>query len=119
MNKEWPVFVSEGEGGTLLGYLVCRAVVWAESLFVLAAQRRKGIAPQLYDRAEELDREHGEDQVYNWVHPNNHRIISFLAKRGYDESRRARVSVLIENPIVSPVRLGEDSPCETIVRKAF
>ncbi|HPT61779.1 MAG TPA: GNAT family N-acetyltransferase [Bacillota bacterium] len=87
MRQGWPIFVAEDEGGTLVGYLVCRiddGVVWAESLYVLPAQRRKGIASQLYDCAEELARELGEDQVYNWVHPDNHRIIAFLAKRGYD-----------------------------------
>ncbi len=68
MRQGWPIFVAEDEGGTLVGYLVCRiddGVVWAESLYVLPAQRRKGIASQLYDCAEELARELGEDQMYN------------------------------------------------------
>jgi len=30
------------------------------------------------------NRWHGEDQVYNWVHPDNHKIIAFSAKRGYN-----------------------------------
>ena len=110
---------SHGEGGTLTGlaWSVARGSGRVSSRF--GGTGEKGHCPSCMTVLEELAREHGEDQVYNWVHPNNHRIISFLAKRGYDESRRARVSVLIENLIVSPVRLGEDSPCETIVRKAF
>lgn len=85
--KEYPIFVAEEEHKDLIGYLVCRIeddVVWAESLYVLSEHRRKGVASELYGKAEELAKELGEDQVYNWVHPNNHKIISFLSERGYD-----------------------------------
>ena len=87
MRQGWPIFVAEDEGGTLVGYLVCRidvGVALAESLYGFPALMLKGIASQLYDCAEELARELGEDQVYYWVHPDNHRSLAFLAKRGYD-----------------------------------
>jgi len=46
--------------------------------------------------AEQLAQEFDGDTVYNWIHPNNDRIISFLKKRGYNvlnliEVRRARL----------------------------
>ncbi|MBU5311394.1 GNAT family N-acetyltransferase [Tissierella carlieri] len=87
MEAKYPIFVVEGDRKELLGYLVCRiddSVVWVESLFVSHDSRRKGVASKLYQKAETIARELGEDTVYNWVNPNNDKMISFLAKRGYN-----------------------------------
>ncbi len=84
-RKDCPVFVAETEGKPV-GYLVCRVegdVVWAEQLYVLPEFRRRGIGSALYAEAEKLREGLGGETVYNWVHPNNDTIISFLAKRGY------------------------------------
>ncbi len=72
--------------GEYAGYAVCRVdneVVWVESIFVKENFRRCGVATALHEKAEEVAASYGEDTVYNYVHPNNHRIISFLRKRGY------------------------------------
>jgi ribosomal protein S18 acetylase RimI-like enzyme len=106
-DPAYPVFVAELQSGDLAGYLVCRVddtVVWAESLYVVPAYRRGGIAAALYAEAERLAQELGGDTVYNWVHPNNDRIITFLKKRGYDvlnlvELRRAREGEEVEGQI--------------------
>ena len=85
IEKGYPVYVAV-EGSKIVGYLVCRIdddVVWAESLYVLPEHRRKGIGTALYEKAEEIAESLGSDTVYNWVHPNNDAIISFLKKRGY------------------------------------
>jgi len=97
-SRKYPIFVAENNDSNLTGYLVCRVdddVVWAESLFVSPEHRRKGIGSALYSEAERLAQELGGDTVYNWVHPNNDKIISFLKKRGYNvlnliELRRPR-----------------------------
>ncbi len=68
------------------GYVVCRVdggVVWVESIFVKDEFRRLGIAPALHSKAEEIAASYGDETVYNYVHPNNHRMIEFLRKRGY------------------------------------
>lgn len=68
------------------GYVVCRIednVVWVENLFVKEEYRRFGVASALHTKAEEIAATHGSDTVYNYVHPNNHRMIEFLKKRGY------------------------------------
>lgn len=81
----FPVFAALLDG-EYAGYAVCRVdggVVWVESLFVQASYRRRGVASALHSKAEEIAASHGEDTVYNYVHPNNHRMISFLRKRGY------------------------------------
>ena len=85
MEKGYPIYVAL-QNSKIVGYLVCRIeddVVWAESLYVLPGYRRRGIGTELYEKAEEIAESLGSDTVYNWVHPNNDAIISFLKKRGY------------------------------------
>lgn len=82
---KFPVFVALVDGN-YAGYMVCRIqddVVWVESIFVKEKYRRLGIATALHDKAEKLAESYGNETVYNYVHPNNHRMIEFLRKRGY------------------------------------
>ena len=81
----FPVFAAIMDG-EYAGYVVCRVdsqVVWVESIFVKEEYRRHGVATALHSKAEEIAASYGEDTVYNYVHPNNHRMIEFLRKRGY------------------------------------
>ena len=81
----FPVFAAIVDG-EYAGYVVCRVdseVVWVESIFVEDEYRRQGIASALHSKAEEIAAFYGDDTVYNYVHPNNHRMIAFLRKRGY------------------------------------
>lgn len=111
MDKEYPIFVAENENKDLIGYLVCKTeddVVWAESLYVLYEFRRKGVASKLYDKAEELARRLGEDQVYNWIHPNNHKIISFLSKRGYNVLNLIEIrKPSVNEKLIEKITVGE------------
>ena len=45
--------------------------------------RRRGVASMLFEKAEEIAAEKGEETVYNYVHPNNERMIGFLRSKGY------------------------------------
>jgi ribosomal protein S18 acetylase RimI-like enzyme len=86
-EKRFPIYVAEGDGGELIGYLVCRVdgdVVWAESLYVQPGSRRRGVGSALYAEAERLAQSLGGNALYNWVDPDNERIIRFLQKRGYN-----------------------------------
>ena len=81
----FPVFAAL-VNGEYAGYVVCRIdseVVWGESIFVKEEYRRHGVATALHSKAEEIAASYGEETVYNYVHPNNHRMIEFLRKRGY------------------------------------
>ena len=81
----FPVFAAIVDGENA-GYVVCRVdseVVWVESIFVKEEYRRHGVATALHCKAEEIAATYGDDTVYNYVHPNNHRMIEFLRKRGY------------------------------------
>ena len=81
----FPVFAAMIDG-EYAGYVVCRIdseVVWVESIFVKEKYRCHGVASALHSKAEEIAASYGEETVYNYVHPNNHRMIEFLRKRGY------------------------------------
>ena len=81
----FPVFAALVDG-EYAGYVVCRVdseVVWVESIFVKEEYRRHSVASALHSKAEEIAASYGEETVYNYVHPNNHRMIEFLRKRGY------------------------------------
>lgn len=85
LSAGFPVFAAMVDG-KYAGYVVCRVdseVVWVESIFVKEEYRRHGVATALHSKAEEIAASYGEDTVYNYVHPNNHRMIEFLRKRGY------------------------------------
>lgn len=86
-KNRFPIFIAEDVNGHIIGYHVCRVqddVVWSESLYVKSEERRKGVGSALYEKAEVLAEKLGADNVYNWVHPNNHRSIPFLKKKGYN-----------------------------------
>ena len=85
LSAGFPAFAAM-EDGKYAGYVVCRVdseVVWVESIFVKEEYRRHGVATALHSKAEEIAASYGEDTVYNYVHPNNHRMIEFLRKRGF------------------------------------
>ena len=85
LSAQFPVYAALVDG-EYAGYVVCRVdseVVWVESIFVREEYRRHGVASALHSKAEEIAASYGDDTVYNYVHPNNHRMIEFLRKRGY------------------------------------
>lgn len=85
ISAKFPVYAALVDG-EYAGYVVCRVdseVVWVESIFVKEEYCRHGVAAVLHTKAEEIAASYGDDTVYNYVHPNNHRMIEFLRKRGY------------------------------------
>ncbi|PKO04087.1 MAG: hypothetical protein CVU41_18780 [Chloroflexi bacterium HGW-Chloroflexi-3] len=71
----------------MVGYSVLKIedqVCWLDWLYVDPGHQRKGIASKLFDHAEEITKKLGNDQLYIWVHPDNHRMLKFLKKKGYD-----------------------------------
>jgi ribosomal protein S18 acetylase RimI-like enzyme len=84
--------------------------VWAESLYVSESSRHQGIGGDLYQKAEEIGQKFHQDTIYNWIHPNNTKIINFLKKRGYDvlnlvEIRKKRKNETIQ----SEINIGDHS----------
>lgn len=86
-GRGFPIYVAEDDTASLVGYLVCRVdgdVVWVEALYIASEYRRRGIGSSLFAEAERLAQELGSDFPYNWVDPNNVKIIRFLQKCGYN-----------------------------------
>lgn len=87
IKSNYPIFMAENDNNEVQGYIVCRVddnIVWVESIYVRENIRRSGLASKLFDKAEEIALELGGDTLYNWVLPNNEKIIKFLARRGYN-----------------------------------
>ncbi|MBZ9689884.1 GNAT family N-acetyltransferase [Clostridium estertheticum] len=104
IEAKFPIFVAEDNSKELLGYLVCRidnSVVWVESLFVSNSARKNGIASKLYKKAENIAKELGSTTVFNWVHPNNDKMITFLSKMGYNVLNLIEIRKPWENEILN------------------
>ena len=85
LEKKYPVFVAE-QDGEAVGYIACRIeepCLWVEHIYVDEGHRRQGVASMLFRKAEEIAESMGDDTVYNFVHPNNEGMISFLRSKGY------------------------------------
>ncbi len=106
----FPVFAAIVDG-QYAGYVVCRVdseVVWVESIFVKEKFRRQGIAAALHNKAEEIAASYGEETVYNYVHPNNHRMIAFLRSRGYTVLNLIEIRKPYRNEkLTQTIRVGE------------
>lgn len=86
LEHQWPVYAVWLEG-VAVGYAVARVeddTVWLESLYLAEPVRRLGLGSLLFKTVEELAGVLGESTVYNYVHPLNRAMISFLKKHGYD-----------------------------------
>ena len=71
----------------MAGYSVLKIedrVCWLDWLYVDPDYQGSGVASILFDHAEEISLKLGNDQLYIWVHPDNHRMLKFLKKKGYD-----------------------------------
>jgi len=71
----------------MVGFSVLKiedTVVWLDWLYVDPDYQGGEISSKLFDHAEEFSRKLGNDQLYVWVHPDNHRMIGFLKKKGYE-----------------------------------
>lgn len=85
LQAGYPVYAAV-EDGKMAGHLVCRIeepTLWVEQIYVCDDSRRKGVGSLLFAKAEELAAAMGENTVFNYVHPTNDGMISFLRSRGY------------------------------------
>ncbi len=83
-DENYPIYLCL-ENKKVIGYMVLKidGVIWVEQIYVDETYRRKGVASLLYEEAEKISKEIGEDTLFNCVHPNNDGIISFLKTKGY------------------------------------
>ena len=83
--------------------------VWVESIYTLPEYRGKGIASALFEKAEEIGNKLGNDTVFNYVHPNNNRMINFLRKHGYSVLNLIEIRKPHKNEKLSTtIKVGEN-----------
>ena len=80
-DQMYPIYVCL-EDEQVVGYMILKidGCVWVEQIYVREDYRRKGVASLFYKTAEEIS---GGDTLFNYVHPNNEIMISFLKSKGY------------------------------------
>ena len=85
LEKGYPLYLAIMDD-KVVGYILLRVdgVVWVEHIYVLDEYRRKGIASKLFLKAEEYSNNLHEETLFNYVHPNNDVMISFLKSKGYE-----------------------------------
>lgn len=84
INRKWPIYIALVDNKPV-GYILLKVdgVVWVEHIYINEEYQRQGIGSLLYKKAEEYSTKLGCDTLFNWVHPNNYKIISFLRSKGY------------------------------------
>ena len=86
IGKKYPVYIAKSNND-IYGYMVLKkedTVVWVESIYIKSEYRKQGVAALLFQKAEQIAHGLGNETLFFWVHPNNEKMISFLAKQGYD-----------------------------------
>ena len=84
IKEKWQIYVAL-DNSKPVGYILLKVdgVVWVEHIYVKEEYQRHGVGSLLYNKAEEYSAKLGCDTLFNWVHPNNEKIISFLKSKGY------------------------------------
>ena len=110
LKQKYPVF-AVSQNGRYVGYAVCKVLdscVWLESIYVRKDSRRQGVATMLLKKCEEVAAEYGNETLYINIHPNNHLMILFLQKNGYDVLNLIEVRKLLKDEVTdSEYRIGE------------
>jgi GNAT superfamily N-acetyltransferase len=71
----------------IIGYAILKIfdeTVWLDQLYVQKEERRKSVASQLLNLANKRASDYGKETAFINVHPNNHKMIKFLANNGYN-----------------------------------
>lgn len=97
-DNNYPIYVCV-DSNRVIGYMVLHidGVVWIEQIYVLESERRKGVASLLFSKAEEVSNGLGGDTLFNYVHPNNDAMISFLKSKGYTVLNLIEIRKLFKN----------------------
>lgn len=112
LDKDYPIYTAIEEN-EFVGYFILKFdddAVWLEHFFVKEGYRNQGIGTHLFNKAEEVLEELGYVNLYNWVHPNNDRMIYFLKKQGYDVLNMIEIrKEFNDEKLQSNIEVGEKS----------
>ena len=111
-SPEYEVYISVNYK-LVTGYAILKIfdeTVWLEQLYVMKNQRRNGIASALLDKANSRAKEYGKETAFINVHPNNYKMIKFLASQGYNVLNLIEIRKLYNNEkLDTRIQVGESS----------
>ena len=84
IKEKWPIYVAL-DNSKPIGYILLKedGVVWVEHIYVKEEVSFEDVKVSIYNKAEEYSTKLGCDTLFNWVHPNNDKIVAFLKAKGY------------------------------------
>jgi hypothetical protein len=71
-------------GAQVVGHISDLLNLFSDYKHLVVTIGNNAFREKIYKEAEKIAEELGSDTVYNWVHPNNDKIINFLKRKGYD-----------------------------------
>ena len=111
LDKDFPIYAAKKDE-QFAGYFILKYdddAVWLEHFYVNEAYRNHGIGSKLFQKAEKVVNKLGYVNLYNWVHPNNNRMIHFLRKQGYDVLNMIEVRKKFdEEDLKSEIKVGNN-----------
>lgn len=102
ITDHYPIYIII-EGEKPIAYMMLRidGCVFVEQIYAKEGYRRLGAATLLYEQAEKVAHELGEDTLYNFVHPNNDAMMGFLRSKGYSVLNLVEVRKPYKNETLS------------------
>jgi len=111
-SSDYEVFIAL-ESHEVIGYAILRVfdeTIWLEQIFVQKDKRRKSVASKLLNIANKRANYYGKETAFINVHPNNHKMIKFLAKNDYNVLNLLEVRKLYNNESTkTKIQVGENS----------
>lgn len=111
LDKGYPIYAAR-EDEQFVGYFILKYdddAVWLEHFYVKETYRNQGIGSKLFQKAEEIVNKLGYVNLYNWVHPNNDRMIKFLKKQGYDVLNMIEIrKKFVDEDLKSEIEVGSN-----------
>ncbi len=111
-TNEYEIYLAQ-ENNISLGYAILRIfdqTVWLEQIYLSKQERRKGYATKLLEQANRRANDFGKETAFINVHPNNHKMIKFLAKNGYEVLNLIEVRKLYNKEKISTtIQVGDNS----------
>jgi len=111
-DKNYPIYTALMNKDDYAGYFILKYDddgVWLEHFFVKETYRKQAIGSKLFQKAEEVVEQLGYVNLYNWVHPNNYRMINFLKKQGYDVLNMIEIRKKFQKEkLKSSINVGEN-----------
>ncbi len=111
-SSDYEIYIAV-KSNTIIGYAILKIfdkTVWLDQLFVHKAERRNSVASSLLEIVNKRAVDYGKETAFIHVHPNNHKMLKFLAKNGYDVLNLLEIRKLYNNESINTnIKVGVNS----------